>query len=377
MYYSDTDSDTENTSYFQEQIEQIEQLCSSINISNDDMKKNITYDGLSYLTPTVETLLSNIDKNISYQIHICGYHINTSSKIPFIQYFLYKPFHTFSEHVDEFYFPHFKYKDEKDIFIKSLTTIDILCRSYYKDTQFDFKGYIIDETDIFMFYDCSHMSIDTLKMNKTNDLWLATIDEIINYQKICDFPINQLVVDLFYKYERLSYISNVLGEPYDLPIIAYTYCPTKKLDFISTFGPSTQNSIFGNHLYFTDYLSAITNYDNDNFIGLVRCVLFLGKMKMVLNLDNDPQDNSNTALSHLKENTYDTRLKLRITDYDSNWSLLYDSLYVGKVLVDDGSSFTNGPLWVLKEHSQYNMLSTHIIKVYSNDTKQTFNTYIM
>ena len=100
-------------------------------------------------------------------------------------------------------------------------------------------------------------------------------------------------------------------------------------------------------------------------------------MKMVLNLDNDPQDNSNTALSHLKENTYDTRLKLRITDYDSNWSLLYDSLYVGKVLLDDGSSFTNGPLWVLKEHSQYNMLSTHIIKVYSNDTKQTFNTYIM
>jgi hypothetical protein len=370
MYYSDTDSDTENTSHFQEEVEQ---LYSSMNISNDDMKKNVTYDGLSYLIPTVETLLYNIDKNISYEIHICAYHINTSSKIPFIQYFLYKPFHPSSEYVSQFCFPHFKYKDEKDIFIKSLNTIDILCRSYYKETQFDFKGYIINETDIFMFYDCSHIEIDTLKMNKTNDLWLVTIDEIINYQKVCETPINQLTVNLFYKYEKLSYISNVLGEPYDLPIIAYTFCPIKKLDFISTFGPSTQNSIFGNHLYFTDYLSAITNYDNDNFIGLIRCVLFLGKMKMVLNLDNDQQDTSNTALSQLKINTYDARLKLRITDYDSNWSLLYDSLYVGKVLLDDGSSFTDGPLWVLKEHSQYNMLSTHINKVYSNDTtKETF-----
>ena len=45
---------------------------------------------------------------------------------------------------------------------------------------------------------------------------------------------------------------------------------------------------------------------------------------------------------------------------------------------DDGSIFNDGPLWVLKNHSQYNMLSTHIIKVYPDKiTNQKFNTYIM
>ena len=367
---SESDSDSDIDSRLLQLNNDIEEIYSSLNVSTD----NIIYQGLSYLNTNIHTISQRIDPSIDYQVHICAYHINSTLKIPFIQYFLYKPFFITDQYQDKYdcYFPRFQYKSTQDIYMKAINTIDILCNSYYKDTKFDFKGYFIDNSDIYIFFDCSHMKIDTLKMTKTNDLWLVTIDEIINHNKTCDFSIDTKVVELFHNYDKLSYLTMSNGEHYDMPIIAYCNCPTQKIDFISTFGIISQKSLFGNHLYFTDYQSATTKYDCYNYVGILRCIVFLGKIKIVRNLHDDPNDQSTLSKN-------DSPLLNRITDYDSNWTLSYDSIFIGKVTLDDDSIFTKGPLWSIKNDvSQYCILSSHVFKVVVEDIlNNKYNTYIM
>ena len=388
MYHNQNDSDSDDVDdeHYMLLNDEVEHLYNSMNICN-----TAVYEGLDYLEIEMTSLFLELNQTpeIKREIHICAYNINVSLQQPFIQYFLHKPYNLQQDSIEsEFIFPHFQYKSEEDVLMKSMTTIDVLCSSFYKDTQFEFKGYLVNDTDIFMFFDCSHMIIDTLKMTKTNDLWLVTMDEIINHRKVCDFNINSSVVDIFYKYEKLVYLIDDKGEHYELPIIAYTICPNKRIDFISTFGTSTcPSGIFGNHFYFTDYSSATQNFGNDQYIGLLRCILFLGKMKIVLNLNNDSVDTSDLVIQDLATtteniNTSDTssqsRLKQRITDYDSNWTLSFDSIYVGQIELDDGSILSDGPLWVVKKQNQYHIISSHVMKVIPNELKERkYNTYIM
>jgi len=383
MYHNrnDSDSDDVDDEHYMLLNNEVEHLYKSLNICN-----TATYEGLTYLEIEMAPLFLKLNQTpeIKREVHICAYNINISLQQPFIQYFLHKPYNLQedSKFKSEFVFPHFQYKNEQDVLMKSMTTIEVLSTSFYKDTQFEFKGYLVDDTDIFMFFDCSHMIIDTLKMTKTNDLWLVTIDEIINHRKVCEFNIHSSVVDLFHKYDKLVYLMDDTGEHYELPIIAYTNCPTKRLDFISTFGTSTcPSGIFGNHYYFTDYFSAIQKFENDQYIGLMRCILFLGKMKIVLNLNNDSVDTSSVVIQNLATPEEDisirARLKIRITDYDSKWTLSYDSIYVGQIELDDGSILTDGPLWVVKKQNQYHILSSHIIKITPDELKEIkYNTYI-
>ena len=356
------DSDIDDGDRYLHLNDEVDNLYKSLNICN-----TVIYGGLDYLENKMLPLFTELDKtpDIKREINICAYNINISFQQPFIQYFLHKPLNATNDNKDVFIFPHFQYKNEQDVLQKSMTTIKVLCSSFYIDMQFDFKGYIVDDTNIFIFFDCSHMIIDTVIMTQSNDLWLVTIDEIINHQKVCNFNIHPSVVDLFHKYDKLAYLINEAGEHFVLPIIAYTNCPTKKLNFVSTFGTSTcPSGIFGNYFYFIDYLSAIRKVNNENEpnIGLLRCILFLGKMKIILNLKDDPDDQSNVVTHYLKTEQLcgDIRLKRRITDYNSNWALLHDSVFVGQVELDDGSILSNTPLWAVKKLNQYHILSSHL-----------------
>lgn len=352
---SDTDSDSEINTRLLQLNRDIEEIYSSLDVSNEENKDTIIYQGLSYLNTNFHTLTDNIDSSIDYTVHICTYHINDSLQTPFLQYFLYKPFSTTKDVYCSF--PHFQYESSSDLYMKAINTIDVLCKCHYKETRFDFKGYFVDHSNIYIFFDCSHMKLDSLKMTNSNDLWLVTIDEIINYNKVCDFSIDPNIVELFHQYDKLSYLTMNHGGHYDMPIIAYSACPVKKIDFISTFGIISEKGIFGNHLYFTDYHSAKTKYENDQYVGIIRCIVFLGRMKMVRNLPDDPMDQSTLSKK-------DSPLFNRITDYDSTWSQLYDSIFIGKVALDDTSIFTSGPLWTIKnDASQYCILSSHISKV--------------
>ena len=347
---------------------------------NDDIQHllpipEIVYNGLDYL----ETDLSSLNQDNCTEIHICAYNINNQLHTPFLQYFLHKPFNS-TQNINEgqFIFPHFQYKNAQDLLVKSMTTIDILSSSFYKNTQFEYKGFLTIGTNVYIFYDCSHILVDTLKMTKTNDLWLVTIDEIIHYNKVCSFSIHPSIIDLFHNYTKLLYLTNsITGDTYQLPIVVYANCPIKRLDFTATFGiNTTPTGIFGNYYYFTDYDTAIKTSQSQQF-GLLRCILFLGNTKTVLNLVNDPIDQSHIISQKLLNDEQSTRLKLRITDYDSTWTLQYNSIYVGKVELDDGSIFQDGPLWCVKKRQYYHILTSHNIKSYPDIINDQNNAYIM
>jgi hypothetical protein len=344
-------SDEENTDLdFFKVNNEIQELCQSLNIDNHKYYYNCNLQ---------QHLSSFLENNDNLKCHICAYNINTTNKYPYLQYFLYKKYDTQTRH--DFEFPSFIYKDEQDLITKSLTVIQILCKSFYKDTCFEFKGFLQEDDDIFMFFDCSHMVVDTLKMTESNDLWLVTMDEILNHQHVCGFKINEYITSFFHKNTELCYLTNEEGNHYCIPKIAYSNCENRQILFTSTFGIPVKNDIFGNFYYFTDYESAIkTNYEK---FGLIRCLLFLGKTKIVNNLENDTSDISKQLLennlddTYLSDNYIQTKMMMKVTDWDSNWTLNYDSLFIGKVILDDGNIFDRGPLWVVQNYEQYCVLS--------------------
>jgi hypothetical protein len=55
------------------------------------------------------------------------------------------------------------------------------------------------------------------------------------------------------------------------------------------------------------------------------------------------------------------KLLMRVSDRDGLWREHYDSVYIGKIELDDGSFFDKYPLWIVKDYEQQVMLSGHII----------------
>ena len=54
-------------------------------------------------------------------------------------------------------------------------------------------------------------------------------------------------------------------------------------------------------------------------------------------------------------------LKMRISDHDGKWSENYDSVFLGKIELDNGSYLKNTPIIVLKDYNQQIPLSYHYI----------------
>jgi hypothetical protein len=54
-------------------------------------------------------------------------------------------------------------------------------------------------------------------------------------------------------------------------------------------------------------------------------------------------------------------LQMRLNDRGGAWTINYDSVYIGKVELDDGSYFDDYPLWAVKEYEQQIVLSSHLL----------------
>lgn len=349
----------ENTITHIDYLQEVNDLCNNLQVTNN----NYSYLGLNYLNTNIHHIFEEI--NVGNTVHICAYNINSSGKIPYLQYFLYKHHEINNPNiVNKFNFPKFIYNNQIDLLTKCMTTIQILSSSFYKDPSFTLKGYLKHDNQYYIFYDCSSIIIDTLKMTKSNDLWLAVIDEIINYQNICGFEIETYIIDFFNSFYDLNYLINDKNIPYEMPKIAYSICENKKINFISTFGVIVKNDLFGNYYYFTDYNSAIEQMNQNEIYGLIRCILFLGNIKYITNENN--YDCSDIAkkiiLDNVNENYtsdkfIESKMLSKISDWDGQWILNYDSVYIGKYIFDNGIIFDKGPLWVVKNLNQYHILS--------------------
>ena len=102
--------------------------------------------------------------------------------------------------------------------------------------------------------------------------------------------------------------------------------------------------------------------------GLVRFAVFLGTTCVKLNNLNDPPDLSDEKqrLMSCDDKMLYEEQTLRITDYDGNWSDVYDSVFVGNIKLDDDVFVKKCPLWVLKNYNQQHSLSYHYINEQGN-----------
>ncbi len=191
------------------------------------------------------------------------------------------------------------------------------------------------------------------------------------------------------------------NQPYEIPVVGFVGKPTeKKVNFVMMFGESAKNksAIVGPYFYFTSFQHAIrhcgwshdykseTSYEsiitdeNGKYKkgGLVRFALFVGKTKYIENAPNDPNDESEIKKQRLEDNNLDRKreiLTLRISDHDGIWSKTYNSIYLGKLELDDGSFLDDAPMLVLREYQQQTPLSCHFIDKSTLGEKYEENNY--
>ena len=69
---------------------------------------------------------------------------------------------------------------------------------------------------------------------------------------------------------------------------------------------------------------------------------------------------------------------MRISDHDGKWSEFYDSVFLGKIELDNGDYLKNTPIYVLKEYEQQIPLSYHFInKSYLKEKYEEGSDYLI
>jgi hypothetical protein len=230
-----------------------------------------------------------VDESILHKntlIHVCMYQINKESpSYPFLQYFLLK-----ERPENELCFPNFTYDfslHTDPILEISANIVQIIFEAFsLTENKAIFKGIIQEPDNLYIFFDCTAYSIESHILVESNDIWLALIDEIVNVGSVYEFKIKDVVRNLFLENTSLVFLKNQNGNNEEIPVVAFTSCTKKKVNFITTFrlpatlDPSPTDEVLGHYgpyYYFTN--------DKDKNIT-VRFAIFLGNM--TITLDDSP-----------------------------------------------------------------------------------------
>ena len=360
--------------------------------SND---KFFTYDALNLLHVDIDNVLSYINVD---EVIIVPFKINFNSTQPFNTFLLMNDF------IDILNFPsvNITYKndsyDSQEILLRinsylysillsnnNSNIVNYDMESFMKTV--DFKGLYIYENKVYVFVDLTKVEINASLVNRNSLYWFALIDEIVNKNKVCDIPISDDVTDFFMNNNEFIYFKNAKEQQIEIPSVVYTGSHEKTLHFNFTFGnrPSDNNAILSSGFYFTNYTNAFKQggwtldykADNDDAVkytkgGIIRYALFLGNNLVKMNYPNDTIDESeikkakliNSENAEKTENNDDyvyEKMTLRISDHDGLWKQNYDSVYLGKMELDNGKYLRNTPLYVVKDYYNHTPLSYHHI----------------
>jgi hypothetical protein len=320
-------------------------------------------------------------------IILCVYQINSNGKLPFLQYLL----------VNNGYqsltlpkLPVYTSFNKGSLVPYSQVYLSGILQSkefeqFSNDISFD--GFYEYNDDIYMFFDITKCEINVDETYLSNHVRFGLIDEIINHKNICNIQIDYNTSIFFIKNEWLTYLYDENDKPYEIPVVGFVGKQTEqKAKFVMTFGESAKNksAIVGPYFYFTSFHKAIReggwshNYEPETNYGkvitdengkykkgsIVRFALFVGKTKYIENSPNDPSDCSEIKKQRMEDNELDRKREvqtLRISDHDGIWTKTYDSAYLGKLELDDGSFLEDTPMLVLREYTQQVPLSYHFI----------------
>jgi hypothetical protein len=347
-----------------------------------------------YNYTALNRLIDNIDDLLTSKItiKITAYEIKNNKQSPYLLYLLYK-----DEVSDSLFFPvlptmYSNVNSDNVIKLSKLMLFNLL--SLKDHSEFDknicFKGFYLNGHEVHIVFDLTSCKLQIYDVYRENQMWFTLLDEIINHKNVNNCFIDYSVTNFFINNDDFIFLKNKNGENYELPIVGYigmNGIKYNKLSFVYTFGnsPKDKNAILGPYYYFTDYKNAIreggwsetgkpVKIDDvlitDNEYGrykkgsIVRFGLFLGKTKIIENLPNDESDNSYTKKERLEDPNIDKNmeiLKMRISEHDGKWAEKYDSVFLGKIELDNGEYLKNTPIYVLKEYEQQIPLSYHFI----------------
>ena len=413
-------------------------IMSNQELDNDD-NKSYYYQAKDCLNSDINTVYNNCLDGA--RIHLCLYNVNTTAKHPFLEFYLIKNRHD-DVYPDILCFPSFFYYNEMNIDISTesqkifkMLSIDI--------ANIKFNGYLLEETnqlsDLYLFYEYEYKNVvdETPTPTPTTDnvigggemyrndiVWKVVLDEIVNTRLVCNFPIDDMVTYFFLKNPQFMFLykynnkdNNII---YETPTTVYHGANESMLYFKYIFGiPKTNyDGIMGPFYYFTNYKNAvkmsIDSYNNkynntpnsdgdtitnsshptnpnvlsdvltstfmktDKKIGIVRSVIFLGMNKIPMNYPEDELDESfhSSILSSIDNENAQIN---RITDHNGLWTENYDSVYVGKMLLDNGKFITGTPMWVVKDYNQQSSISYHYLssKILNDEWSDSNDYYIL
>lgn len=318
------------------------------NVNNDivEIREKIwVYD----LSNELDNDLNNIKKTRYTNLSLCIYSIHHESMIPFLQYYLEQ--NILFGYLD---FPSIYLDYYSDIYEQ----VDLVLNSI--SSKYTIKGFKNFKEINYIFIDIGDNEI---KIDNSFS-FLAIIDEITNTKQIYDKNIDNNVTDLFIENPELIFLKNENNNKYEIPISVYQCVEGKRLSFTFMFGitKSDNTSIMGPYFYFSNYLNTIEKImKKEGKYGIIRSGIFLGSMKVPMNFLEDETDESLLKKELVKQNNKEAILTWRISDHDGEWSNIYDSVYLGRTMLDDGSLLKDTPIWVIKNHCQQYSLSYKII----------------
>lgn len=322
------------------------------------------------------------------KICLCIYKVNTNGKFPFLEFLLLNngygllnlPNIPFSNSID---------KDNlvsySKVFLSGILNITI-----FEDlnNNLGFDGFYEYKENLYMFFDITKCNINIDETYSASHTRFALVDEIVNHKNVCNIPIWVETIDFFIKNESINFLFDENNEKYETPIVGYVGKKTpEQLNFTHIFGEPRQDKlhIFGSNYYFTDFKNAvkqagwsnnnkpeylfnklITDNEHGRYIksGIVRFALFIGKTKYIENEIDIENDNSSIKKDRLNDTTLNSnyeKMTLRISDHDSVWTKTHDSLYLGKLELDDGSFIKEYPIIVTSNYNQQVSLTLHYL----------------
>ncbi len=305
-------------------------------------------------------------------INLCVYLVKTNGKYPFLEYLL---INNGYEALTLPKLPIYSLFGKDNLITYSEVYLSgILQSNNFEEfsNAISFDGFHEFNDDIYLFFDITKCEINIDETYLSNPVRFGLIDEIVNHKNICNIQIDYNTSLFFIKNEWINYLYDEQNNPYELPVVAFVGKPTEqKVNFTMIFGESAKNksAIFGPYFYFTSFHHSIKDSgwaDNRKVEkgGIVRFALFVGKTKYVENTPNDTIDYSEIKKERMKDDNLDRQkeyLTIRISDHDGNWTKTYNSIYLGKLELDDGSFLDDTPMLVLKDYKQQVPLSCHFI----------------
>jgi hypothetical protein len=315
-------------------------------------------------------LSKTLDQYIN--VNLCVYSINTTGNIPFLHYLL------INNGYESLTLPKLPIYSlfNKDTLIpySKVYLSGILQTNNFEEfnNTISFDGFYEFNDDIYLFFNITKCEINIDETYLSNPIRFGLIDEIVNHKNICNIEIDYNTSLFFIKNEWINYLYDEQNNPYEMPVVGFVGKPTEqKVNFTMIFGESAKNksAIVGPYFYFTSFQHSFKDsgwIDNCKVVkgGIVRFALFVGKTKYVENSPNDPNDDSEIKKQRMEDNNLDKNKEiqtLRISDHDGVWAKIYDSVYLGKLELDDGSFLEDTPMLVLKDYKQQTPLSCHFI----------------